>query len=109
MTLVATRLEVISSQQIDDLHQASLKILNETGIVFQAIDTVNVVGGLPIEATDVDPKRKYLKMLHQVIRHSDKPIWAFSGSQKEVISLFDMMEIAFGKKKEQCLQSTPGR
>jgi D-lactate dehydrogenase len=42
MTLVTTRLEVISNQQIDDLHQASLKILNETGIVFKSEEAVEI-------------------------------------------------------------------
>ena len=43
----------------------------------QALDPITMVGGLPVEPSDAHPKKKYFQMLHEILRHTDKPIWTF--------------------------------
>lgn len=62
----------------------------------QAMESVNMVGGLPVDPCDADPKRKYFQMLHQILRHTDKPIWAFSSPREDILNMFKMMEMAYG-------------
>lgn len=62
----------------------------------QAIGITNVVGGLPVDPSDADPQRKYFQMLHQILRNTDKPVWAFSGPQADLDNMFKMVAIAWG-------------
>lgn len=66
----------------------------------QEMDTITMVGGLPIEPRDADPRRKYFQMLHQILRHSDKPIWAFSSPKEDIFNMFKMVEMAMGGGKD---------
>lgn len=63
----------------------------------QTIDTTNMVGGLPVDPADADPERKYFQVLYQILRHTDKPIWAFSSPRADIDKMFKMVEIAWGK------------
>ena len=62
-----------------------------------ALDIVNMVGGLPVEPSDADPKRKNRQMLHLALRHTDKAVWGFSSHPEDIEKMFRMMEIAFGR------------
>ncbi|MCG8637079.1 MAG: trimethylamine methyltransferase family protein, partial [Desulfobacterales bacterium] len=62
----------------------------------QAIDTINMAGGLPVDPCDADPGRKCFEMLHRILRHSDKPVWAFSSPKADIFKMFEMVRMAFG-------------
>jgi trimethylamine--corrinoid protein Co-methyltransferase len=63
----------------------------------QAFDITNIVGGLPVDPSDADPARKSFQMLHQILKHTDKPIWAFSGPTPDIENMFRMVEIAWAR------------
>ncbi|MDR1308664.1 MAG: trimethylamine methyltransferase family protein [Deltaproteobacteria bacterium] len=62
----------------------------------QALDIVNMVGGLPVEPSDADPARKNLQMLHLVLRHTEKAVWGFSSTPGDIAKMFRLMEMATG-------------
>lgn len=63
----------------------------------QAIDVTNIVGGMPVDPGDADSERKPFQMLHRILRHTDKPVWAFSGPKADIDKMFKMVEIVWGK------------
>ncbi|SDP64521.1 trimethylamine methyltransferase family protein [Desulforhopalus singaporensis] len=65
-----------------------------------ALDSVSVVGGLPVDPSDLEPKHKTFQMLYQILRHTDKPIWAFSSLGEDVLNMFKMVEIAYGSSAQ---------
>lgn len=66
----------------------------------QALDCVSVVGGLPIDPSDLNPKHKTFQLLYQILRHTDKPIWAFPSSSVDIQTMFRMIEIAYGRSAQ---------
>ncbi|MBF0530655.1 MAG: trimethylamine methyltransferase family protein [Deltaproteobacteria bacterium] len=64
--------------------------------LFQATDMVTVVGGLQVEPSDADPHKKFFQMLHQVIRHTDKPVWGFPGYREDLENMFKMVAMSMG-------------
>ena len=62
----------------------------------QALDIVNMVGGLPVEPSDADPARKNLQMLRLALRHTDKAVWGFSSTPEDIAKMFRLLEIAMG-------------
>lgn len=64
--------------------------------LFQSTDLVNLVGGLQVEPSDADPKKKFFQMLHQVIKHTDKALWGFPGCREDILNMFKMVAMAMG-------------
>ncbi|MEW6263480.1 MAG: trimethylamine methyltransferase family protein [Thermodesulfobacteriota bacterium] len=65
--------------------------------LFQAMDIVTVVGGLQVEPSDADPRKKFFQMLYQIIRNTDKALWGFPGSRKDILNMFRMVSLALGR------------
>lgn len=63
----------------------------------QASKVVDVVGSCPIDAIDVDSKTKFLQMIYQSCRHSDKPVMCCTGKPEAIDQQLELMEIAFGQ------------
>ncbi|SDO54958.1 trimethylamine methyltransferase family protein [Desulforhopalus singaporensis] len=60
-----------------------------------ASSVIDVVGSCPIDAHDVDNDTKFLAMLHQSFRHSDKPVMCCTAAPHLVDRQLQLMEIAF--------------
>lgn len=81
---------------VEGLRPGTLEDYAKLTKLTQSIDTITMVGGLPIDPSDADPDRKNYQMLHRMLRHGDKPIWAFSASKQEIYKMFDMIKIGMG-------------
>jgi trimethylamine--corrinoid protein Co-methyltransferase len=62
-----------------------------------ASDSVNVVGGIPVDPSDAKPDSKHLQMLYLTIKHTDKALMGLAGNRKQVRETLDMVEIAMGR------------
>lgn len=58
---------------------------------------IDVVGSCPIDTIDVDPKTKFLQMVYQSCRYSDKPIMCCTAAPDAVERQLILMELAFGQ------------
>lgn len=58
---------------------------------------VDVVGSCPIDTVDADSKIKYLQMIYQSCRHSDKPVMCCTAKPKVTDQQIRLLEIAFGQ------------
>ena len=70
--------------------------------IYQAYDIYDLVGMIPVEPKDVDPKLKHLYMMYQTLKHTDKPVNGFMTTGLQAGAQLDMMEMAVGAKK--CLK-----
>ena len=62
----------------------------------QQSDTCNVVGQIPVEPADITHRLRHLDIFHQLLRHSDKPLFGYVGNTKELGQMFDMVRISLG-------------
>ncbi|MGI6066750.1 MAG: trimethylamine methyltransferase family protein [Bacillota bacterium] len=62
-----------------------------------ASDLVNVIGGIPVDVCDVDPRTKKLQMIYNTLKHTDKAVYGVTATQEEIQEMFDLVEIAFGE------------
>jgi trimethylamine--corrinoid protein Co-methyltransferase len=62
----------------------------------QASDVVHMVGTIPVDPSDVSPSDKYLSMLYEVLKNSDKPVNGFCTNKEQAQHQLKMMEIALG-------------
>ena len=62
----------------------------------QASNLVDVVGSCPIDAAQVDPKTKFLQMIHMAGRHSDKPIMCCTGAPRVMDREMELVELIHG-------------
>lgn len=63
----------------------------------QASDVVDLVGTIPVNPSDVDINDKYLMMMYEVLKNSDKPVIGFCANTHQVREQLDMVELAIGK------------
>ena len=63
-----------------------------------ASQTVDLITGLIVDPVDVEAKGKYLRLLYEMLKHSDKPFMSIAVTQAEAHQLFEMIEIAFGQE-----------
>lgn len=63
----------------------------------QASSVVDVVGSCPIDTIDVDSKTKFLQMVYQSCRHSDKPVMCCTGTSEITDRQIELLEIVFGQ------------
>ena len=61
----------------------------------QASDVVSLIGSFPVDPSDVNPDYKYLYMMYEILKNSDKPLIGFETSGSIVRQVFDMVEFCF--------------
>lgn len=64
----------------------------------QSSDVVDIVGFIPMDASDLDQKTKHLRMQYEILKNTDKPIHGHVCGGKAAGEMLDMIEIAFGEK-----------
>ncbi len=108
MVIGTMQKQLIASTQngsvyVQDLDQGrrrgTLKEYEKITRLCQASNIVKVVGGIPAEPSDVKPEERHLKLIYTLLRHTDKPLLGVNGSSKEIREMFDMVEIAMGKRE----------
>lgn len=62
-----------------------------------ASEVVDVVGSCPIDTVDLDTDTKFLHMIYQSCRHSDKPVMCSTTTPEVTDQQIKLMEIAFGQ------------
>ena len=61
-----------------------------------ASDIVNVIGGEPITASDIDQKDSHLILMLETIKNTDKAIYSMPGAKESIDETFELIKIAFG-------------
>lgn len=64
----------------------------------QASDVVQLNGSIPVDPSDVDANKKYIYMMYEMLKHTDKPIIGACTDGTQVRQMLDMAEIALGQK-----------
>jgi trimethylamine--corrinoid protein Co-methyltransferase len=59
---------------------------------------VNLVGAIPVEPSDLPELFKPVRLVHHLMRHSNKPLIGQAATLEEARQVFDIIEIAFGQK-----------
>jgi len=59
---------------------------------------VNLVGAIPVEPSDLAEQFKPARLVHHLMRHSNKPLIGKVVTLEEARQVFDIIEIAFGQK-----------
>ncbi len=59
---------------------------------------VNLVGAIPVEPSDLPVLSKPARLVHHLMRHSNKPLIGQAATLQEARQVFDIIEIAFGQK-----------
>ncbi len=59
---------------------------------------VNLVGSIPVEPSDLPARSKPARLVHHLMRHSNKPLIGQVATLEEARQVFDIIEIAFGQK-----------
>jgi len=81
------------------IREGTLKDYANFQKIYQAGDIYDLVGMIPVEPKDVDPKLKHLYMMYETLKHTDKPVNGFMTTGNQARAQLDMMEIAVGGKK----------
>lgn len=56
----------------------------------------SIVGQIPVEPSDLKGPFRYLDIFKQLLHHTDKPLFGYVGTQKEINQMFDMVKIYRG-------------
>jgi trimethylamine--corrinoid protein Co-methyltransferase len=59
---------------------------------------VNLVGSIPVDPSDLPSRFKPARLVHHLMRHSNKPLIGSVATLEEAHQVFDIIEIAFGHK-----------
>ncbi len=59
---------------------------------------VNLVGAIPVEPCDLSALSKPARLVHHLMRHSNKPLIGQAATSEEARQVFDIIEIAFGQR-----------
>ena len=59
---------------------------------------VNLVGSIPVDPSDLPKLSKPARLIHHLMRHSNKPLIGQAATFEETRQVFDIIEIAFGQK-----------
>jgi trimethylamine--corrinoid protein Co-methyltransferase len=62
----------------------------------QYSQTCSIVGQIPVDPSDLKGKWRDLEIFRHLLQHTDKPVFGYVGTQKEIGRMFDMMAIAYG-------------
>lgn len=71
----------------------------------QASEIVNLVGSFPVDPGDVDPNKKHLYMMYEILKNTDKPLIGFEADGPKVRQTLDLVKIAM--KQESFLHNNP--
>ena len=82
---------------VEGLRPGTLADYRDLTRLSQALASISMVGGLPVEPSDAHPQKKYFQMLHLILQNTDKPIWTFSSPEQDIYKMFEMIKIAFGE------------
>ena len=63
----------------------------------ESSDVVDMVGSIPVEASDMPVKSRHLHLLRHLIRHSHKPLIGVATDFAETLESFRMLEMIYGK------------
>lgn len=63
----------------------------------QASDVVDLVGTIPVDPSDITSGDKFLMMMYESLKNSDKPVIGFCAHTHQVREQLDMVELAMGK------------
>ena len=64
----------------------------------QASQVCDIGGGFPVEPGDINSQNGYLDIFFEMLKHTDKPLKRNVNTYGEINNLFEMFEIAMGKK-----------
>jgi Trimethylamine:corrinoid methyltransferase len=67
----------------------------------QAYDVVNLVGSIPVDPNEVPINEKYLRMMYEVLKHTDKPMIGFCAHTNQVRQQLEMIELVVGKPLQE--------
>ena len=62
----------------------------------QQLRTCGIVGQIPVDPSDLKGKQRHLEIFYHLLRHTDKPLYGYVGTQAEIGQMFDMLAIAYG-------------
>ena len=64
----------------------------------QASTVCDIVGAIPVAPSDIAGSDRHLQITYALLKHVDKPLIGFVGRTAAIREMFDMVEIAFGRK-----------
>ena len=67
--------------------------------LLQALDIVDINGGMPIDISALPSEKRYLFMLEAMLRHTDKPVLGFCLEKELVTQNMHFVEAAVGDEK----------
>ncbi|CAA7603425.1 trimethylamine-corrinoid protein Co-methyltransferase [Acididesulfobacillus acetoxydans] len=65
----------------------------------QASDVVHLVGTIPVDPSDVPRGDKYLTMMYETLKYTDKPVIGFTTNAKQAREQLDMVELSMGQSE----------
>ncbi|MDY0220309.1 MAG: trimethylamine methyltransferase family protein [Desulfobacterium sp.] len=63
----------------------------------QSSNIVDMVGSIPVEASDMPEKSRHLHLLRHLMRHSHKPLIGVATDFAQTLESFKMLEMVYGK------------
>ncbi|MCG8473337.1 MAG: trimethylamine methyltransferase family protein [Desulfobacterales bacterium] len=65
----------------------------------QGSDLIQLAGGVPIVADEIDPDVRHLHQMYASLKYTDKPLIGWAATQRQTNEMLDLMEIAYGGKE----------
>ena len=78
--------------------QATLSDFDNIAKLCENSRNVNLVGAIPVEPCDLSALSKPARLVHHLMRHSNKPLIGQAATSEEARQVFDIIEIAFGQR-----------
>lgn len=77
---------------------ATLEDFRNIQKICQDSEIVQLVGSTPIDPCDVDPDKKHLHIMYEILKHTDKPLIGYTSEKHQVKQMMEMLEIVLGDK-----------
>jgi len=68
--------------------------------IYQAGETFDLVGMIPVEPVELPVETKHLHMMYETLRHTDKPVNGFMTTGDQAQAQLEMMALAVGGEEE---------
>lgn len=78
--------------------EATLHDFNTITRLCEQSPHVHLVGAVPVEPRDLPAQHRPAKLVHHLMQYSTKPLIGVAATQEEAKQVFDVIEIAFGRK-----------
>lgn len=77
---------LLKMEDLQKIHGFSMKLMAENGILFhgQRAITIFKEHGFKVEANDIDPKERHLRVQLEVLKHCTKPFYSKVLSYKQM-------------------------